>query len=53
MNEDRIPLYCVTCHKLLGKIKKGGYCKGLILFCRSCKCEREITNIKIKENDKN
>lgn len=49
MEKELIPLYCTTCHKLLGKIKQGGYCKGLVLYCRKCRVEKEITNMNVKE----
>nr|DAR54949.1 MAG TPA: DNA-directed RNA polymerase [Caudoviricetes sp.] len=49
MDKELIPIYCTTCHKLLGKIKQNGYCKGLILYCRNCRTEKEITNISLKK----
>lgn len=41
--ELMIPIFCTTCHKVLGKIKQGGYCKGLVLYCRNCRVVKEIT----------
>lgn len=49
MDKELIPIYCTTCHKILGKIKQNGYCKGLILYCRNCRTEKEITNISLKK----
>lgn len=38
---------CPKCGKLIAKLKRNGMCKGMLLYCRSCKKEYEIT---INEN---
>lgn len=47
-NNNKIPLYCPKCHKVLGKLDEYGYCKKIFLYCRSCKQEYEITYKKIR-----
>lgn len=43
MKDKRVPLFCSKCNKLLAKIEKNGSCKGIYLYCKSCKKEYEIT----------
>lgn len=42
-NKNEIPLYCPKCHKLLAKLKDNGNCEKILLYCKSCKKEYEIT----------
>lgn len=41
--EPKGSINCPKCGKLLAKILKGGLCKDLLLYCRSCKKEYRIT----------
>ena len=43
MEEEKIPLYCPKCKKLLAKLDKNGCCEKIFLYCKSCKQEYEIT----------
>lgn len=49
--EDKIPLHCPKCKKLLAKLDKNGYCKKIYLFCKQCKQEYEITYKKARANE--
>lgn len=43
MTDNKIPLKCPKCKKLIGKIDKYGSCEKIYLYCKSCKKEYEIT----------
>ena len=49
MREEKIPLYCPKCNKLLAKLDKKGSCEKIYLYCTSCKQEYEITYKKSRE----
>lgn len=52
-NNNKIPLYCPKCHKVLGKLDKNGYCKKIFLYCKNCKQEYEITYNRIRAVEPN
>ena len=47
--DQKANVNCPKCGKLLAKILKGGCCKDLLLYCRSCKKEYRITLKEQKE----
>lgn len=53
MEEEKIPLYCPKCKKLLAKMGKKGNCENIFLYCKSCKREYEITYKKTRANEPN
>lgn len=43
MKEDKLPLCCPKCNKLLAKLDRKGSCEKIFLYCKCCKQEYEIT----------
>lgn len=53
MVNEKIPLLCPKCSKLLAKMDKRGSCEKIFLYCKSCKQEYEITYKKSRANEPN
>lgn len=51
MIENKIPLYCPKCKKLLAKMDRKGSCEKIFLYCKNCKQEYEITYKKSRASE--
>lgn len=46
---EKIDIRCPKCNKLIAKMRKNGICKNVLLYCKQCKKEYEISIMDNKE----